>query len=81
VFCSRPWPPLATFTRWCPWLVRCMPDEQADMYMSRAEVSRLAGRVEEARAAVEEAIGRYDAKGYMVAAVRAHQLLTELECS
>jgi predicted ATPase/class 3 adenylate cyclase len=58
-----------------------VPDWQADTYLSLAEVLRLAGRAEEARTAVVEAIARHEAKENLAAAERARQLLGELDVS
>ena len=50
----------------------------ADALVSRAEVLRLAGRAEEARTDLEQAIGLYEAKGVVPAIQRTHALLSEL---
>jgi class 3 adenylate cyclase/tetratricopeptide (TPR) repeat protein len=58
-----------------------MSDWQGQFYMGLAEVLRLAGRPKEAKAAVEEASGRYGAKGNVVAYQRAREFLAELTYS
>jgi DNA-binding SARP family transcriptional activator len=50
---------------------------RGDTLMDLAEVLRLGGRVDEARAPVEEALRLYEAKGNVVSAARARRLLTD----
>jgi ATP/maltotriose-dependent transcriptional regulator MalT len=52
---------------------------RADKLADLAEVLRLAGRDEEAGAALADALGLYEAKGNIVSAGRARALLSELE--
>jgi class 3 adenylate cyclase/tetratricopeptide (TPR) repeat protein len=52
-------------------------DLQAEAVADLGEVLRLAGRMRESQAAVEEAIGLYDRKGNVVAADRLRALLAE----
>jgi tetratricopeptide (TPR) repeat protein len=58
-----------------------MPDLQAYTYMSLAEVLRLAGQMEDAAAAVQEAIRRYGAKGNVAAIKQARRVLAQLDPS
>jgi tetratricopeptide (TPR) repeat protein len=53
-------------------------DYQGWTYLGLADVLQRGGRTNEARAAIEIAITRYAAKGYLVAAQRARQLPTQL---
>jgi class 3 adenylate cyclase/tetratricopeptide (TPR) repeat protein len=50
-------------------------DLQAESLAALGEVLQLAGRVEESRAALEEAVGLYEAKGHVVGAERVRALL------
>ncbi len=52
--------------------------DQADALTDLAEVLRLAGRPEEAAAALEEAIGVHERKGSIAGVNNARALLTEL---
>lgn len=52
--------------------------EQAEGFMARAEVLRLAGRPEDAKRALEDAIRRYGAKGMVPGVRNARTLLSEL---
>jgi tetratricopeptide (TPR) repeat protein len=54
-------------------------DIQTDALMDLAEVLRLAGRSGEAAAVVEDALGRYEAKGVRSALPRTKRLLGELQ--
>ena len=51
---------------------------QPDAWVTLGEVLALAGKAEEARAAFEEALGRYERKGNLVLAERTRQRLAEL---
>jgi tetratricopeptide (TPR) repeat protein len=52
---------------------------QLDLAFARAEVARLAGRVDEARAALEHALAIAEAKGHALAAARARAALATLD--
>jgi len=54
-------------------------DAQGDAYADLAEVLLLAGRAEEAAAALERALERYERKGNIVSAQRARARLAELQ--
>ena len=51
---------------------------QGDVYADLAEVLSLAGRLQKAAEALEEAVERYERKGNLVMAKRTRQRLTEL---
>jgi tetratricopeptide (TPR) repeat protein len=53
--------------------------QQGETLLSRAEVLALAGRIGEARDAMQEAIRRYEAKGAIAAIPRARRLISELD--
>ena len=55
-----------------------MLDEQGDAYADLAEVLLLAGKPDEAAAALEQALERYERKGNLVSAQRAQTRLAEL---
>ncbi|MGZ8701910.1 MAG: hypothetical protein ACXWZY_06440, partial [Gaiellaceae bacterium] len=52
-----------------------MIDAQGDAYLDLAEVLQLAGKADEATAALEEALGRYERKGNLVMAGRTRDRL------
>jgi tetratricopeptide (TPR) repeat protein len=54
-------------------------DRQGDAYADLAEVLRLGGKPDEAAAALEQALGRYERKGNLVSAERARTRLAELQ--
>jgi hypothetical protein len=54
------------------------PDAQGNAYADLAEVLLLAGRRDEAVAAFETAVERYESKGNIVSAKRARERLAEL---
>jgi tetratricopeptide (TPR) repeat protein len=53
-------------------------NHQADMYVALAGVLSLAGRTDEAAAALEEALERYEQKGNVVSAAKARERLARL---
>jgi class 3 adenylate cyclase len=55
-----------------------MLDAQGDVYADLGEVLSLAGRVEEAAEALEQALGRYERKGNVVMAARTRERLSAL---
>ncbi len=56
-------------------------DPQGDAYADRAEVLLLAGKAEEAAAALAQALARYERKGNLVSAGRARARLKNLAAS
>ena len=54
-------------------------DQQGDAYADLAEVLLLTGKPDEAAAALEQALERYERKGNLVSAQRAQTRLTELQ--
>ena len=56
-----------------------MLDGQGDAYADLAEVLLLAGKPDEAAAALEQALERYERKGNLVSAKRAQTRLAELQ--